>query len=146
MTTRDCGECVACCVSPEIEEIGKPWKEPCPNLAATEVSPSRLPGCNNCTIYADRPSPCMEYNCAWIEGYGNEEDRPDRCGVLIDQREDVQGAYTAKALAPNSAWTEEAEATLRRMSTQLKKPLLVARYDDFKIIRCIASPAEGGVD
>ena len=72
-----------------------------------------------------------------MEGYGEEGDRPDLSGVLVDRREDVKDAYTAKALWRNAAFEPAGQSTLRRMSEELEKPLLVARYDDFKIIACV---------
>jgi len=59
--------------------------------------------------------------------------------MLIDRREDVKDAYTAKALWRNASSEPAAQSALRRMSEELKKPLLVARYDDFKIIACVGS-------
>jgi Fe-S-cluster containining protein len=139
LNTRDCGTCVACCVAPEIPGTGSAWKQPCPKLEGPEVSASACAGEKNCTIYADRPNECVEYNCAWIEGYGLEEDRPDRCGVLIDKRFDVQGAPTAKALWRNAGFASKGVAALKRFSKEFNSPILVARYDDFKIVRCVGS-------
>jgi hypothetical protein len=141
---RQCGECVACCVSPEIAELGKPWKVACPKLATEEVAPSQLSGCNNCTIYTTRPEPCVKYSCAWMEGYGEDGDRPDLCGMLIDRREDVKGAPTAKALWRNASSEPAAQSALRRMSEDIGKPLLVARIQDFAIIEVVGSGHGGG--
>ena len=76
-------------------------------------------------------------------GYGLEEDRPDKCGVLIDRRFDVQGAPTAKALWRNASFEPKADAALKRFSREFDSPILVARYDDFKIVRCVGSGYDG---
>jgi hypothetical protein len=35
-----------------------------------------------CSIYADRPGACRQYTCLWRDGLFDEEDRPDKSGVI----------------------------------------------------------------
>ena len=74
---RKCGSCTACCHYLGIKEIGV---TPCPHEK-----------CSSCEIYDKRPKTCRDYNCLWLQGFGDEVDRPDKSGVLIDMRP-VEGA------------------------------------------------------
>ena len=71
---RSCGECTACCKTHWIESLKKPSGKWCGNCT---------PG-KGCTIYATRPGECVEYTCAWLDGVGTEDQRPDKVGVVID--------------------------------------------------------------
>lgn len=77
---RSCGDCQACC-----EVLG--------------VRPNNVPGepeltrawercqfqCDQgCSIYEHRPSPCAAYHCMWRLGWGAEDARPDRLGILTE--------------------------------------------------------------
>ncbi len=79
---RPCGDCSACCYQFEIPEINKPSHSVCPFLKA-----------GACGIYGDpkRPKACQQYVCAWVMGYGKEEDRPDKSGVIVDYRKGIGG-------------------------------------------------------
>ena len=37
-----------------------------------------------CGIYAARPSPCEAYHCMWRLGFGGDDARPDRLGVVLE--------------------------------------------------------------
>lgn len=74
-----CGECVACCVTFEIESLKKPGWTPCIYLSDDK----RKPGC---TIYPDRPSQCQVFRCLWLDGKVNNGKlayRPDRLGLIL---------------------------------------------------------------
>ena len=72
-----------CCVLTAVPEINKPANTPCQFLNILE------PSCENCLIYKDRPQRCKDYKCAWLLGYGQEEDQPNKSGILIDGQEDI---------------------------------------------------------
>jgi Fe-S-cluster containining protein len=40
--------------------------------------------CNGCSIYATRPEACKKYACVWLNGKGEDADRPDILGVIMD--------------------------------------------------------------
>jgi hypothetical protein len=79
--TRDCGNCVSCCIWTEIKEINKPPLTPCHNLKEGAVE-GKI--CQSCSVYKDRPGACKDYFCAWLMGYGEDEDQPNRSGILMD--------------------------------------------------------------
>ncbi len=46
----------------------------------------------SCGIYSSRPQSCRDFKCAWLEGVGSHEDRPDKSGALIYMAADSNGA------------------------------------------------------
>jgi hypothetical protein len=71
--TRTCGDCHACCVSPSIEELGKPLGVVCQYIQN-----------HQCSIYARRPTVCREFECAWkFLEFFSEDERPDKIGIYV---------------------------------------------------------------
>ena len=72
---RECGECTACCTALDIHVLNKPAYTRCKHVTA-----------KGCSIYEDRPkTPCQTFRCAWLDGYLEEEDRPDLSGAIVWQ-------------------------------------------------------------
>lgn len=85
---RRCGPCTACCTALSVHEIGKGEFVRCKHLRA---------GRGGCQIYAERPSPCREWACAWMMGFGPASARPDKTGVIVDiAHSDPLGMYMIK--------------------------------------------------
>lgn len=70
---RSCGSCSACCFALGVRQIDKPVFTRCSHACAA-----------GCAIYETRPDPCRVYRCAWLDGFGERRDRPDRLGVILD--------------------------------------------------------------
>jgi hypothetical protein len=75
MTERTCGECYRCCVAFGIPELKKYQDQACRHLDGRNPTA-------RCSIYDDRPTCCREYLCLWREGHFDEDDRPDKSGVI----------------------------------------------------------------
>lgn len=79
---RECGGCTACCYVIEVKELGKGFRKQCRHVVEG----------HGCGIWGGpggpggQPVVCARYRCAWAMGFGAEEDRPDKSGVLIDFR------------------------------------------------------------
>lgn len=69
---RSCGPCTACCYVLGVIALGKGEWSRCSH---------QEPGC---AIYADRPSGCSSYRCAWLDGKLPEDERPDVVGLIVD--------------------------------------------------------------
>ena len=74
---RTCGECTACCIATAVEPLGKPCGERCSYL-----------GQRGCSVYFDRHKDpkfrdCISFNCLWILGWAEEQDRPDKLGGVV---------------------------------------------------------------
>jgi Fe-S-cluster containining protein len=76
---RTCGPCAACCTATPVADLGKPAGTRCRHQAGGDS-----PACGSCAIYADRPNACQVYRCAWLDGYGPDEHRPDLTGVVSE--------------------------------------------------------------
>jgi hypothetical protein len=83
-TERVCGTCNACCKAVGVADLTPP-KPPhvwCPHALR--------PG-KGCGIYAQRPTSCRVFSCAWLVGMFPEESmRPDRCHVVITLTEHTE--------------------------------------------------------
>lgn len=75
---RKCGDCTACCTVMGVPELEKPGDEKCPNE-----------GAKGCGIYGSRPESCRGYECLWLRGEFNEDERPDQVGLLFNRGEIV---------------------------------------------------------
>ncbi len=75
MTERTCGECYRCCVTFGIHELKKHQDQACRHLDGRNPTA-------RCSIYNDRPKACREYICLWRDGLFNDDDRPDKSGVI----------------------------------------------------------------
>lgn len=75
-TRRSCGECTLCCFTHGVKSEGEiltrfyEWCRHC-HIGA------------GCAIYADRPLACARWKCAWLEGEGAEDDRPDKTSIVL---------------------------------------------------------------
>ena len=123
---RTCGDCVACCIYLRIEELDKAGLDPCSFLA----DPG--PGCG---IYGWHPAVCKGYRCTWLDGHGEEEDRPDRSGVLIDRTKRIHGAVECKPLSQGAADTEEGRRAIERVCKDAGAVGLVLSYCEQRLVR-----------
>jgi hypothetical protein len=71
---RSCGTCTACCFIHAVVAVP---------TAAYRWCRHCTPGVG-CGVYATRPDECRGYHCAWRLGFGTDDDRPDRRGMVID--------------------------------------------------------------
>lgn len=164
---RTCGTCVACCVYPSINEGGvkKSAFKPCRNLIDSEellaprceeegafqgmlmLTSKHLRGIDteNCMIYEGRPESCKSYRCAWLDGHGEKEDRPDKSGVVIDDInhiDKIRNSLIAKPL-----WWEAEEQykgvnAIANISRSSNLPIIVLQFTEFKIMRIVGRGVE----
>lgn len=72
---RTCGECQACCEVVGVHEFDKPIYTKCQHQCK-----------NGCDIYSSRPESCQTYQCIWLTGFFDVEERPDKLGLVLDLR------------------------------------------------------------
>lgn len=98
---RTCGECHACCVSIRVES------GPGDQVSVRKAAGVRCPCLTNggrCAVYEQRPACCAVYTCAWLDGHGEDDERPDRCGAVIERAEGEGGlTLVFPSLAPGFA-------------------------------------------
>jgi hypothetical protein len=72
ITQRVCGNCSACCEIIGVPALTKPELCKCYHQCET-----------GCAIYANRPDECREFECGWSVGHLDEDDRPDKLGLIF---------------------------------------------------------------
>jgi len=109
MSVRSCrteggAGCARCCIDLTIDQpdIKKPAGVPCPKLVDDGH------GGHLCSIYdKGRPRVCRDYRCGWVKGVLDEEDRPDKSGVIVAEaisRKELQEAFQEIRAAGMGVW------------------------------------------
>jgi len=121
---RTCGECRACCITlgfeaaPGESTFTKPPNTPCGHLIQI-----------GCGIYADRPSVCQRFECAWISAPNLPDAlRPDRSGVLFCTNDHPDGegyAVFAYELQPGAIETPLPRWLIEQVVSEL--PVFIVR-------------------
>ena len=142
---RKCGDCIVCCVYLRINdpELNKPGMSHCPHVWAAEPEVPGKRVCYNgegCKIYDKRPVVCAGYTCAWLQGHGEEEDRPDRCGVLMDNLKRVQNAVECKPIWQGAADEPKGQDAIGRISSSKGVPALVTSFYEQVLVRVVGRP------
>lgn len=70
---RTCGDCQACCMALGVPNID--------NKPEWQVCSQQFSG--GCRKYNERPQECRVFTCSWIEGAGEENERPDLLGAIF---------------------------------------------------------------
>jgi len=144
---RECGDCTVCCTYLRIRQPGQLVKlglTPCEHLApgGSEDGYTGASDCGSCGIYEARPDVCKGYRCSWLDGYGDDEDRPDRSGVLIDRVLPIANCLQAKPIRAGAGDSNEGNAAIERMSRSAGRPVLVARFPETAMVRVVGRGAE----
>ena len=113
---RRCGGCRACCSTNGIVELDKPPRRKCPHECS-----------KGCAIYAERPQSCRDYACLWLLGHGEDWERPDKIGVLVEEREGqpLGVQYFAKETRARKAKSARGKRYLVQLSKATGRPVFV---------------------
>jgi len=141
---RTCGDCIVCCVYPSIntDNLVKRGCEHCPNLNLSDpvrVNVMQLSSDEpvKCRIYADRPDVCRGYTCLWLQGHGEDKDRPDRAMVLIDTTHKIENGIECKPLFPGGEDDPKVQATIRRMMKSTGSAACVSSFYERRFVRVV---------
>jgi Fe-S-cluster containining protein len=107
--SRECGGCTACCTVCEILELDKPIRTKCEHEC--EIG---------CAIYENRPKTCQLFFCAWLRGFGTEDERPDKLGLFIEDRSGPPDGmqFFVKEVCKGAANKPKAIDCLKRLKTR----------------------------
>jgi hypothetical protein len=116
-TRRSCGTCTACCFIFDIEATGSPQYAWCRHCAIGR----------GCAVYAERPEECRNFYCLWRMGFGRDEDRPDRHGVVIDLQLEPDAHPVIRVWKPVQCQERKARSA-RRMQQEIWETLRTEGY------------------
>lgn len=148
-TGRECGPCTACCTWLGIEELKKHTAQKCKHLRNPVYKNKR------CGIYASRPGACRDYLCAWRNGFGPDNMRPNESGILVTpyDSESVKGmiSYTVNVFDMKKAdgkVNDTVASLLTLLGTDEVRLVNIAGktalfFKDGKVYRCALLPGEG---
>jgi Fe-S-cluster containining protein len=86
-----------------------------------------------CRDYENRPSGCRSFSCAWLRGMGDEDDRPDKLGVMLQP-------VHHEELGESLAFVEAEPGALRRPRVQRYLSQAVAQAPGRIFIRSYRDP------
>lgn len=119
---RACGACRACCKLPDIPELRKPINTWCRHIDFDNPE-------GGCSIHARRPATCRGFECAWLSGLGDEQDRPDRLGVMYQpiKMPDGSQGLAAVEFASGALDSDRVRAQLERFRASKPGRIFVRR-------------------
>lgn len=118
---RSCGNCSLCCKLLKLHSFPKPANRWCQHCR---------PGKGGCSIYADRPPECVEFQCAWLYDDLPDRWRPDRIHAFFTgtHPQDAMGEGTRVWVDPGypDAWRHgEVGGFISEMVNNRKETVLV---------------------
>jgi hypothetical protein len=130
---RRCGSCRVCCRLPELPELAKPLDTWCRHV---NPDPESEKGCRVFGM-AERPQVCAKFKCGWLIGLGEEGDRPDVIGVLMQptvrgEKEHVLAFVEDRAGALASA---RAQALMGAWGVHTNGPVVVRKAESRTFLR-----------
>ena len=119
-TQRACGECSLCCTVLRVDELAKLGGTPCRHLGAE----------GGCSIHPRRPQICRSYECLWLRGAFDANDRPDRLGAVLDLIQTGDGVSLAIREGVPGAF--ERSPRLQEIAAQYREtmPVRITNADD----------------
>ena len=120
---RECGECAECCYIGYVPELDKKEHTICPFMKKTT--------CGSCSIFdkPNLPATCKNYRCGWLNGYGDDQDRPNNSGVMIsDNIIEDQRYFTAIETKKDALKQESGLRVALDVSRSTGVPILVVLF------------------
>ena len=119
---RECKECNVCCKLAEVSE-GEFYKPA--GILCQHAS------CKGCDIF-DKPQPpkmCNTYQCSWLRGFGGNEDRPDKSGVMISVSAFNGGTWIFVQETQQDAFKTTGKNMVVDIANKLNTPIIVSDYN-----------------
>lgn len=131
---RACGECSACCTVLGVRDLDTPKPDYQRCLCLRDATENLRGGCG---MYADRPPSCRAYACGWLQGWGEEGDRPDKLGLILEPwRAPPDGGdmgIVAREVWPGAFESEAA----RKLLEPIEKRTLIYVIRGVKLRMCV---------
>lgn len=108
---RNCGSCTLCCKLYHVPEIAKAAGKWCQHCVTSK----------GCTIYTERPQPCRDFLCIWMQDAGLPDDWKPNQSKMIASLSEATGFVHVRCdpSNPNIWRTKSRHIFLRNWSKQL---------------------------
>jgi len=127
-SARVCGGCTACCKVREIydDPVLETFLKP-PGVWCKHCDKGR-----GCRLWSkpERPNACQTFDCAWLDGNFDQEDRPDKAKLVVEAQQNTLAGTVLLlwGLAPDSLRSSFAEER-KRETLLLGYPVLLISYE-----------------
>ncbi len=124
--TRSCEDCTLCCKTHGVRSISKK-----PHTWCTHCTIGA-----GCTIYENRPHECRDFTCMWLEGFGDEDERPDksRCVVSSDFAPQLGEFLSINESRPGSSESLPYVQQLITLAMGKRMPIWIERENSFSTL------------
>jgi Fe-S-cluster containining protein len=120
--SRSCGTCSLCCTVLRVDELSK--------LGGRDCVHQR--GEAGCGIYETRPSICRAYQCLWMQGGLEDDERPDRTRGVVDL--DAAGLSVGLLIHEAETGAFDASPALRAIAARHRSSMPVRIRDTADVL------------
>jgi hypothetical protein len=121
---RKCEECAVCCVITEISEdnFHKCANYPCEYLNNEGYG---------CSLFGkkEKPNRCTEYECAWLRGFGGDNDRPDKSNIMLFINSFNGGIWIFAMETKKDAYRTTGKSIIVDMVEKFDLPIIISDFD-----------------
>jgi hypothetical protein len=128
-SNRTCGECIACCIVPEVrgEDFVKPSLATCPYInPETKI--------NRCLLQrtGKKPLMCTSFRCAWLRGFGSGNHRPDKVGCMVSLNTIGGSTWIVVMNLKPTAHLTTGKQLITDIASRIDFPVIVVEHDHLK--------------
>lgn len=124
MIDRECVECITCCI---VTEISYNDFYKAPDIKCKYLNDA----CDGCSVYGTdkKPPNCTNYNCAWLKGFGDINDRPDLNNVMLSIDRFNGGVWIFVMETKKGAYLTSGKNIITEVANKFNYPVIVVDYD-----------------
>lgn len=121
---RECGNCVTCCI---ITEINSEKFYKAPNIPCKYLNKE----CCGCSVFnkIEKPINCSVFDCAWLKGFGDINDRPDLSDVMLSIDNFNGGTWIFVIETKKNAYLNSGKNIIIDVANNFNFPVIVVDYD-----------------
>ncbi len=121
---RECGKCAVCCVITEISENNF-YK--CANCPCKYLNNEGY----GCSVFGQKQKPnrCTEYECAWLRGFGENNDRPDKSNIMLFINNFNGGIWIFAIETLKNAYKTSGKSIIIDIVKKMNLPVIVSDFD-----------------
>lgn len=119
-----CGSCTVCCHVAEVKE-GIVQKPACQNCPFQD---------RGCKLFGQpqRPQVCQDFQCSWLRGYGDKNDRPDKSGVMVSVNHFNGGTWIMVMDLVQNAHRTTGKSIIKDIAQKVGLPVIIVAHKHLK--------------